>query len=353
MKASFSVVLKHLLVRKPKPSPSSATQGFTLLELLIATAIAGGIITGLTYIVIQLLGADQLEAARIENQREIQTAMDYIANEVRESVYVYEGACLGTAARGTASDPASNFCPGLLNHLPVALGQSGRSVPVIAFWKQQPIPRALHTACSSNTPPDTVPCLNAHSPALVVYSLSKDNPSNIWRGRARITRYVLSQFNASGVATPGYVDPAVYDNYTSWPYGQSGEPTEPGIINLQRGTRPTGSAVPLVDFVDDGSGATALGLNRGAASSCPDNPATAEVEYSMSPSNTTLSSLGFSGVRSFYACVSTDFQIGQDVLLYLQGNPFGRPGITRDNGVPPILETRVLVRGLRRWNPPS
>lgn len=329
-------------------------KGFTLLELLVVTLIAGGIVSGLTYIVVELLTADQREASRTETQQDMQAAMDYISNELREAVYVYKGECLQTGGDGTVGG-----CPGLIPYLPASV--SSQSVPVIAFWKQEPLPDAVRNQCAASNGVlqvggQAVPCLTAHSYSLVVYSLSKENTSNNWRGRARITRYALTEFTNAGQRNSGYVNPGVYNNFESWPFGT--DPAGGGaIVNLQNivtpGGRPTGTPVVLTDFVDDGSGAQAIGLP--GTPSCPN----LGTSYSASPTNTSLSSLGFANVRSFYACVSintstasgvttssTPRDENRDMILFLRGNAYGKAGIVDDRGFLPTLETRVLSRGV-------
>jgi prepilin-type N-terminal cleavage/methylation domain-containing protein len=312
-------------------------KGFTLLELLVVTAIAGGIVAGLMYIVVELMGADQRESSKSETQREMQLALDYISTEMRDAVYVYTG------DRMDAQLERNN--QSLISFLPAAL--TNNSVPVIAFWKQQPFPDAVKTACAGAAPPNVTPpiaCTNGSSYALVVYSLSQGNPSNTWKGKARITRYALTEFKSDGTTdrTPGYLDPgASNNNFETWPYSA----TDTGFINLQVG-RPSNAPAVLVDFVDN---SVTLPNNAGQVGVCPDDTTTTNVDYNISPSTTLLGSAGMTGIRSFYACVNARQQgLGQaqDVLLYVRGNVFGRPGGFGATSFLPTLETRVLSRGV-------
>ncbi|MBD2462850.1 prepilin-type N-terminal cleavage/methylation domain-containing protein [Oscillatoria sp. FACHB-1407] len=327
-------------------------QGFTLIELLIVTIIAAGIITGLLYMVIELMGSDQREASRNETQRELQRAMDYMSNEMREAIYVYTGECLqGQGALGVDSPP---FCPGLTPYLPAAL--STESIPVVAFWRQQQIPTVLRNQCGAANNPAlaTVPCLTTHSYALVVYSLSTANTGNLWKGRARITRYALTQFDErTGAPTVGYVSPAQAINFGGWPFGRGANNT---VVNLQA-QRPTGNPAVLVDFVDDGRGAQASGIPSLVTNAvCPNSAATPGIDYSLSPTTTALNNAGLGNARtSFYACVSTirdtDPGVNQDSILFVRGNARGRPGIATDRAFLPTLETRVLSRGILDRDP--
>lgn len=299
----------------------NSTNGFTLLELLIATAIGAGIVAGLMFIVVQLTSTDQREASRSETQREMQMALDFISAELREAVHVYSGDELRTLA-------TSNFLPASV---------TTNSVPILAFWKLQPFPDATRQLCRNNAEPAGVNCEAGASYALVVYSLSNANNDNIWStSNARITRYILTQTNNQGNLNQGYVNPIRETNFTQWPRNAAGN-------NLQDG-RPIGSPVTLVDYVDR----VAVGINeRPGAPNCPNG-------YNITPSNAAVAAAPgtLSNVRSFYACVSQRIQLGvnQDVVVFLRGSVTDRPGYTIEGfgtgaETLPTLETRVLARG--------
>lgn len=313
--------------------------GFTLIEVLIAALLASMIVSGLMYLVIQLMGANQREAAREETQQDMQNALDYVSGDLREAVYVYEGECLG--GNGALGDP--DFCPGLVNHLPANL--TTNSVPVLAFWKQTEYPEAVIDACAAGAADDNANCLNGRSYALIVYSLSQgDN----WDGPAQLTRYVLSEYDQAGNANAGYVNPGATRDFRRWPYL--------GDDNLQ-GALPGNRPDVLVDFVDDGSGVSTRFAVMDEV--CPNN-------YEVSPTADFLAANGFDGVRSFYACIKT-FQTadgGQstrsdrnsEVVLRLRGNPAGRPGVNSNEVNNEVsfmtpMETRVLSRGVVGKNP--
>jgi len=337
-----------------------STQGFTLLELLVVTAIAGGIVSGLTFIVIQMMTSDQREASRAETQREMQMALDYMASELREAVYVYPGTYLENSRSNlnTTDVPFSNYLPASVT--------SG-AVPVLAFWKQQPFPQSVKTTCANtttSTSPAGVACLNGQSYALVVYSLAKKpTGTTIWKGDARITRYVLSQFDSNGNPTVGYVDPGVNSNFTTWPWANPSS----GVQNLQT-ARPTGKAFTLVDYVNLSQLPTAISQTG----FCPAGGATSTTtvgSYDISPTTNMLAAAGagFAGIRSFYACVfsqtqTTGTSAGQadptqyrDVLLFLRGSAVGRPGVrgvsNNDQDVLPTVQTRVLNRSVLSRRP--
>lgn len=347
-------LLNILLKRLSGSSKASSSSGFTLTELLIVVIISGIIISGLLYLVVELLGSDQREASLSETQREMQQAMDYIATELREAVFVYTGQCI----QGNAAVGQPEYCPGLANYLPTDVVTN--SVPVVAFWKQQPLPTALRNRCTSagaGVPiigGRPVPCVTGNSYSLVVYSLSSDNPNNRWRGLNRITRYSLVEFNDAGTArNTGYVNPGSFNNdFASWPIYNNGQ----NMQATQAGGRPVGTAVPLVDFVDNGAGAA---FDVATTPGCP-------AGYQITPTQAQLpAGIG----RGLYACVGTNGVAGavvpisgqnQDVILYLRGNALGRPGIINvgsdvglRDGLVPALETRVFARGVLERQAPQ
>lgn len=333
-------------------------QGFTLVELLIVTLIAGGIVSGLMFLVVELLTADQRDASRNATQQDMQRSLDYISTELRDAVYVYSGACLYGTDECTREDGQ-----GILDYLPETL-RSDTSSPVIAFWKQAPLPSNVLEYCSNISTPQEIeesdnsgiPCIAGHSYSLVVYSLDTARPANSpWSGKARITRYELRRYeNAPGRPTPmaGYVTPILGPRnlFASWPLDLDDD--------SQQSVRPTTNRAPiapLTDFVDVAT--------PGTTPSCPVQ-ADGTSSYSISPPAADASD-------SFYACINTsrtpaaaaipatpnrtqsESIENQEVILYLRGNGFGRPSISEagNNAYKPTLTTRVFNRGTLDINP--
>ncbi|NJO74713.1 MAG: type II secretion system protein [Leptolyngbyaceae cyanobacterium RM1_406_9] len=260
MAASF---LKQKLGRLLQPRHKRKNSGFTLIELLVVILISGGIISGLMYLVVELLTIDQREASRTETQREMQLAMDYIASELREAVYVYDGRCFAGNDPGNSNNPES--CYRLIDHLPANL-QNANNIPVLAFWKQQPVPEPVKVRCSANANNAIAngdPCTSASSYALVVYYISLEDPNNIWAGRARIKRYALTEFQNDGTSNNVFAGgPRTYVKpdeasvkFASWPYGT--DPVTSLFRNLQT-NRPTDTSAILVDFLDSNLASTAM-----------------------------------------------------------------------------------------------
>lgn len=313
------LLLKAL--RYQRKTQTTTAKGFTLIELLVVVLISGGIISGLMFMVVELLTADQKEASKNQTQQEMQMAMDYISAELREAVYIYDSACLSDNPNGAIGD--DDYCPGLTNHLPAGLND-GDTTPILAFWKQEQLPEVVRNACgtgdATTTDPNT-PCIAGHAYSLVVYS-TDTSENNKWDGKSRITRYSLDRYQIAGTnfsLTSGYVDPSAFSNeFRSWPFYQGVGDT---VRINQQAAIPDGGADVLVDFVDD-----AVQANT----ACPTG-------YGFSTDKT---------VTGFYGCVSDDdaTTANRDIILSLRGNAVGRPAINGDASFLPALETHVLSR---------
>jgi type II secretory pathway pseudopilin PulG len=299
---------------------STQTSGFTLIELLISALIAGLIISGLLGIVVELVSTNRRELARSETMRDMGIAAEFMSNELREAIYVYTGKCLW---EGQSSPGQTDYCPGLFG------GDGGLeppkdSLPLIAFWKLDPLP----PSCSSEQ------CktyqLSGRTYTLVVYFLDKGNEDNKWDGRARITRGVLKRFDSEGVANKDFkfndpLDASLGLTLQTWPKTAEGnwpDSNRPKLDSRQ--------IQALVDFVDDTRDQT-LSAER----ECP-------AQYQVTPSLASLTG-DFEGVRSVYACVLDETgsaeslqelqqnkgNQNQKVILAVRGNPEGRYGLDR------------------------
>ncbi|MFN6485481.1 MULTISPECIES: type II secretion system protein J [unclassified Nostoc] len=335
-------------------SKKSQTAGFTLIELLVALLIASLIISALLSLVVDLLQVDSRENARNETQQEMKTALNYMAAELREAVYVYDNNCMSTTVQGTAptasATASSDYCPGLQNYLPTSLITTTQK-PVLAFWKPEVIDDATLTTlgtCSGITDATkNQDCLDLlikrRTYTLVVYLQSTTSGSS-WRGKSRIIRYALSKYSAISASdltqSTGYVDPSQTDStsFQIWPRKSSDG------TNLQASLPSTSGVNPaaLVDFVDAPDA-----TNTGTLPTCGTN-------YIRTPSSSTS--------NSFFACVRTAVPasgstavasgVNQDVVIYLRGNANGKTGVTT-NSYTPILQTQVLMRGVINKIPES
>ena len=368
------------------------SKGFTLLELLVAMIIGSLIVIALLTLVVQLTETNQKDAARSQVQQDMQAATDFIAQELREAVFVYNGECL--QGNGTPN-PANlaNTCPGIIKHIPAAMTETKGRTPVLAFWRTKKLPTAIANLCGADPNPQElnsdkakdnllvkagVPCLAGNSYSLVVYAIDVKDPTgstDIWSGNARLIRYELSQFTDGATTqanqSTGYVNPLQdpKNKFQQWPYGAGANNT---FIDRQTEAespgRPVGSrANPavLVDFLDAKKTGDPLYDDAATTVPAPNCEEFGVDAASQTNALTPLATVTPPPPRGFYACVRgggvTPIPTGstvttkaagqnQDVLLVMKGNVTGQGGFfkggeDRKDRISP-LQTRVLIRGV-------
>jgi type II secretory pathway pseudopilin PulG len=201
----MSTTLKFLLASQMKRSKlAGKIGGFTLLELLVAMILAILVITPLLALAVNLIDTDRREQAKANSEQEIQTALNYIAQDLQQAVYVYDvnGVERNNNAVNTSSgikdqippvSPASN-CP----------STNTTCTPVLVFWKRQLLDKDTTIGGSSGIRVGTATNVNSASPStvgtgddaavysLIAYYLIKDTScttSNTWSCAARIGRW--------------------------------------------------------------------------------------------------------------------------------------------------------------------
>ncbi|MCX5965117.1 MAG: prepilin-type N-terminal cleavage/methylation domain-containing protein [Cyanobacteria bacterium] len=386
MKSGLSRRDKHLrMVLRMLPKRTDR-RGFTLIELLVAILISGLIVSGLLYLVVEVLGINQKDAARSDTQRDMQMAMDYITRDLREAFYVYGTEVEGTSVESCLADRddaatrgAGGLCTGLLASLPAHLKYlpDKNNIPVLAFWKPEPLPDGVSAYCKTNVdkigvvvrdasgvpqenPVDRVPCVSQRMYTLVVYSLNTDNSSKIWKGRARIKRYALPHFAESTTNTKksGWVAPVASDDKRplSWPFGKSDNGTvdlqlnassaNTSITTIPAAGKPlenSAESVVLTDFVDYALDAAAKPVPAFAISPIP----TETVNSGYCPYGFEVAN--FKAFRpEFYACVRrASVNENPEVRVVIKGNAAGRGAIPYATGdVPFQMEAQVTGRGV-------
>ncbi|ESA32690.1 prepilin-type n-terminal cleavage methylation domain-containing protein [Leptolyngbya sp. Heron Island J] len=319
------------------------TTGFTLTEVLISIAIAGVIISGLLFLVVELLQIDRREIALERVQRDMQRALDYIADDLEEAVYVYDNDSLLEIVDNIAllSDEMGPGGPG-----------SGEAVPLLAFWRTVPLDDDdLLDDCSAA--PDEEACLVARtrraSYSLVVYyqqHRDDGDATSPWEGQSVLRRYELPQYAdlSTFAETAGYEDPITETNtnFENW------EPSEaPAAVG--------GNSAVLVDFVEETS------IDADGAIDCPalifdlNSPLTGEVDATAEQYNYVLSPADATNRAGFFACIRQpdladgSFRANQDVYLFLRGNAESANRFLQPAGVGsrfPVLQTQVQLGGV-------
>ena len=343
---------RHLsLVRKKNRTVAG---GFTLMELLVSIIVASLVVSGLLYLVNEVIRIDRREA-KLENvQRDMQRAADYITDELREAVYVYTDPTVITSQL-TASDLPS--------------GGTG-AVPILAFWKPEFLTAAESSTmesfnCSSITPAppddeagecDALKLRQSYYSLVVYFTLGNtaaDNNNN-WKGQARIIRYSLPQYKKSVIGTtgqqttPGYTDPA--NDFINWA--------------PEAGVNTDGVSSVLVDYVDSPTsvqGALIATPTAATATGCEEFGVGYQRVPAVVPTATSPAPIPPS--NSFMACISQPGNSAtgsnQEVVVLLRGSArtsaqaISAPVTvaSANQSALPVLKSRVLVRGAANKNP--
>ncbi len=120
MKTLFNSLLKKLYQKRRSPL-SKSTSGFTMIELLVGTIVATIIIVPMLTFVVDILNRDVREQAKTNSQQELQAAVDYIAQDMSQAIYVYSETDVDDIqALGNAP-------------IPLNTGQE----PILVFWKRK------------------------------------------------------------------------------------------------------------------------------------------------------------------------------------------------------------------------
>ncbi|CAD5933609.1 hypothetical protein PCC9214_01454 [Planktothrix tepida] len=190
----MSIFLKLLFKPQIRSSPAKFDQnyqvkGMTMIELLVGTVIAFIVITPLMGMVIGLLNDDQRESAKANTEEEIQSALDYIGEDVSQALYIYTNT--------TSTDPTLNMQIDSLksnNFLPTT------GTPILVFWKRKIVEDAVPVD-TTKQPKDctATTCNDTYVLSLVSYHLLPEtDKTSIWcqpsgtNCPSRIVRYEIS-----------------------------------------------------------------------------------------------------------------------------------------------------------------
>ena len=148
-----------------KGLPPQPTGGFTMIELLVGMIIATLIITPMLTFVVNILDGDVREQAKTNTEQELQTAIDYIAQDMSQAVYVYDAAGVGLI-EDELPDPG-----------PTNPAVDDPKEPILVFWKREFVENALAFGGGICANPDTDSCNDTFVLSLVAYYLIDDNNS--------------------------------------------------------------------------------------------------------------------------------------------------------------------------------
>jgi prepilin-type N-terminal cleavage/methylation domain-containing protein len=313
--------LFQLLMRSKRISQS----GFTLIELLISIIISGIIVSGLLYIVVEALQIDRREVALNQVQQDMQRALEYMAADVKEAVFVY-------ADPMSIIDSAGNDG---ITDLPAG------STPALALWRIDPIPDDFECPEGSDEQICQQVITRRAFYTLIIYALIENDADSIWQGDARLVRYSLPRFTQASLETgfaerTGYRSPgSQIQSFLNWSRADDTDGTE-------------GLRAVLVDQLAEFEPVdlTTLNLSDENENICADPDLVGSTDYLPSP---------VTDASSFIACVrdpgddNSNLNPNQDVYLFLQGDAVASQEFINplsDASRLPTLSTRVMARGI-------
>lgn len=274
--------------------------GFTLIELLVGLVLASLVITPMMTFMLNIVDSDRKEQAKANSNQEIQSALDFIAQDLKQAVYIYDSSGLNnnSTTDSTTSGIKDKIPP--VAEAPGCKSTTPTCVPVLVFWKREPKVNVLKLSSSSTCPPTSSVdnCDDVYVYSLVAYYLVKGEiSSGDWSDAARISRFQISD---------GFVNPNIAANLENPDLGfQLFDLTITGTTITQKMNRwkksdatYTARTNVLVDFIDQST----------------ITPSTCPTGTQRVPSTTTLP--GF-----FYACVNSSNTSAQ---VFIRGNALAR-----------------------------
>lgn len=284
--------------------------GFTLIELLVAMVLAALVITPLMTFMTQILNNDRQEQAKSTSAQEIQSALDYIAQDLEQAVYIYDATGLDNNLNTTAGATS-----GIKDQIPPASGtncindssSNSSCTPVLVFWKREPVEKIIPvTSTNCTTTANQAGCDDTFVYSLVAYYLVTGNDAdNTWSNTARIARFqirngvvnpITPTTTTDGVTTPNYLQ-APSEGFKIFDLSLPGVTLKDKMNRWEKASANyTDKALVLADFIDKST--------AGISVNCPTNQ---QVPSAL--------------VGGFYACVDSSKTSAQ---VFIRGNALAR-----------------------------
>ena len=309
--------IQFLLKNKFKRASQQKPGGFTLIEVLVAIIIASLVITPLLGFMISILRTDRQEQAKATTEQEIQSALNYIAEDLQQSVYIYDKDSL-YGETDDSTNPPTVLYNKIVDQLPPEASNDANNgggcaanecIPVLVFWKRDLRKDILPIGgadCGTN-PED---CDDTFVYSLVAYYIVKGDSSNpTWSNAARIARFEISNAveipNPSAPTTtltlkdkdPGFAmfdlggDGTLKQKMNKWEKGS-------GNYNVNFGNK------VLVDYVDQ------------SPKSIPSTACDADEQL--------VPNQGANIPTGLYACVTNPAEGKNSARVYIRGNALAR-----------------------------
>jgi len=293
-------------------------KGMTLVELLVGAIMAFLIITPMLGFVVDMLNTDRREQVKSNTEQDLQAAVDFIAQDLSQAIYIYDRAGI-TAINNTT------------NKLPAA--GDATKIPILVFWKRQQIKNTLPIN-SAIEPKDcdksanVNKCNDTYVLSLVAYYQFKDNDTTWCQPSGgtcptRIARYEIRD----GVRNPYAVDPA--DSYYKSPGQIDKSKTRDAAFNPDFDfSKPTvnvtmGPNFPnpevLVNYIDHSTANVPVPTGTQCQTLLGVTPPAAAPAFN--PNDLLITDTSSPPTHSFYACVDTSKNLAR---VTIRGNSLRR-----------------------------
>jgi type II secretory pathway pseudopilin PulG len=212
MKSLLRLLLKSQHQRN-RSGPAQTEKGMTLVELLVGAIMAFLILTPMLAFVVDMLNTDRREQVKSNTEQDIQAAVDFIAQDLSQAIYIYDNIDINGGTRGTVT------VSGIKSQIPEF--NDPTKIPILVFWKRQQIKSSVPINNSITKPINcnAINCNDTYVLSLVAYYQFKNNESTWCQPSGgncptRIARYEIRD----GIRKP---DPVATDN--NLPYYNTAE----------------------------------------------------------------------------------------------------------------------------------
>ena len=331
MKNLFRLLLKTQH-QQNRCRQAQTEKGMTLVELLVGAIMAFLIITPMLGFVVDMLNTDRREQVKANTEQDIQAAVDFIAQDLSQAIYIYDN----NPATTTTTTTTPTGIPALLagKFLPSV---TPTQIPILVFWKRQRLKDAIPinkfeaktiTPKTCNEPNNREKCNDTDVLSLVAYYQFKDEDKTWCQPYGttcptRIARYEIRD----GVRNPDAKD----INNPYYPVGETDESQERDVafdqsFNFNKPTdnvtvskdlgNSKGAKNPqvLLNYIDHNSVALAGDECRKAL----DYPKDSKTAQELSEDTLKVTD---KDTNSFYACVDTAKNIAR---VTIRGNSLRR-----------------------------
>jgi len=304
MKSLLRLLLKNQH-RQNRSKQAQTEKGMTLVELLVGAIMAFLIITPMIGFVVDMLNTDRREQVKSNTEQDLQAAVDFIAQDLSQAIYIYDNKGILAVKNGTTGKfPAPT-----------------NGTPILVFWKRQQIKNSVPINPTKGVPKDcdVAKCNDTYVLSLVAYYQFKDNDVT-WcqpSGGAcptRIARYEIRD----GVRNPSTL--------AYYPEGETrtGQRKDLAFKDLFDISKPTENVTTGTGFKDPEVLVNYIDHTTTGVPAPPDCKTTLGVTDPPAPAPALTQAdllIADGATNSFYACVDTSKNIAR---VTIRGNSLRR-----------------------------